>query len=465
MTRIALALGTALLLAVTACGGAPPRPTNTSGGTVEIAGRVVSCLRKHGAPNYPEIAVGADGLPRTDNLPPAPAAAAGACRTIITRMAARITQVQSLVGAELRPLDPFRSVLAEARRHRLVALGDFHLNQEFHDFVQALLIQPDFPARFDDIVVEFGNARNQPLADRFLLQLQPVAKTKLSDIWRDATFGGRVYWDAPVYEQFFRTVRAVNWRLPRDQRIRVLLGDPPVDWARVRSASELPAAGARERFFAGVVERSVLARGRRALLIIGGDHLRRGVHANDDPSQPNVGTLLAQRHHSELFVIEPLPVDQPDSPVSEKELEAHLRSWPRPSLALLRDTGLGAQRAPYRAFRADSTYRDQFDAVLWLGPEAQLTASQADWTIYRTGAYALELRRRSRILSELPGQRGDLVAEGLQLSTAGPGASEGRNALGGSRKEQHSEEGRGTCIETFGQLAWTAEGDVVTAGA
>src|SRR5262249_44049318 len=187
---------------------------------------------------------------------------------------ARIAKVQSLVGTELRPVDPFHAVLTEAERHELVALGDFHLDQEFHDFVQALVLQPEFAARFDDIVVEFGTARYQSLADRLLLNLQPVAKGSLSRIWRDATFGGRVYWDAPVYEQFFRTVRAANWRLPRGRRIRVLLGDPPVDWARVRSAPDLPAPGARERFFAGVVERSVLEKGRHALLIIGGDHVR-----------------------------------------------------------------------------------------------------------------------------------------------------------------------------------------------
>src|SRR5262245_22278418 len=396
-----IALGLALLVTTTACSGSQSKrkPTAAPDRTAEIAHKAVRCFREHGARSYPEIPVDRDALPRTDNLPPVSAAVQRACRGIIERMQAQITRVESLVGDELRPVDPFRTVLAEAGRHRLVGLGDFHLNQEFHDFVQALLLQPNFPASFDDIVVEFGNARYQRLADPFLLQLQPVGKSTLSHIWRDATFGGRVYWDAPVYEQFFRTVRAVNWRLPLKQRIRVLLGDPPVNWARVRSGSDLPPPGARERFFTGVVERNVLKRGRRALLIIGGDHLRRGVHANDNARQPNVATLLTRKHRGALFAIEPLPIDQPDSPISEQKLEVHLRSWPRPSLALLRDNGLGAQRGSYRAFRADSTYRDQFDAVLWLGPEADLTASQADFTIYRYGCDAAALRRRSSILS------------------------------------------------------------------
>ena len=122
-----------------------------------------------------------------------------------------------------------------------------------------------------------------------------MSDTELSQIWRN-TIGGRTYWDAPVYEQFFRTVRAVNRGLPDHDRIRVLLGDPPVDFSAIRSAAdadELPAPGERDTFFADVVEREVLAEGRHALLIAGADHLHRGESTNDDPSQGNAGTLLS----------------------------------------------------------------------------------------------------------------------------------------------------------------------------
>jgi hypothetical protein len=77
-----------------------------------------------------------------------------------------------------------------------------------------------------DIVVEFGNALHQDIADRFILEGKPVADADLQKIWRH-TIGGNVLWDAPVYAQFFRSVRAVNALRPPKQRLRVLLGDPP----------------------------------------------------------------------------------------------------------------------------------------------------------------------------------------------------------------------------------------------
>ena len=80
---------------------------------------------------------------------------------------------------------------------------------------------------------------------------------------------------------------------------------------------------------------------------------------------------------------------------------------------------------PHRALdTATATYGAQVDAVLWLGPAAALTVSQADPAIYQAGDYAAELRRRSEVLSEIggyPDGAADFIAEGLQLATAGPG--------------------------------------------
>jgi hypothetical protein len=58
-----------------------------------------------------------------------------------------------------------------------------------------------------------------------------------------------------VYEQFYRTVRAVNWARPAGRQIRVLLGDPPIDWAAVTDGSGIGAFPAqREARPASVVE-------------------------------------------------------------------------------------------------------------------------------------------------------------------------------------------------------------------
>ena len=174
----------------------------------------------------------------------------------------------------------------------------------------------------------------------------------------------------------------------------------------------------------------MLARGRRALLIAGADHTRRGEATNDNPTQGNLGTLLSRAHPDALFVIDPLPFNPRDSEEAHERIETALASWPIPSVALLAGTWLADQSMDFRALEPDLTFGDQVDAVLWVGPESTLTASQADPEIYRSGDYAEELARRSAVFSEIEGHPVDLVAEGLALSTAPPGLHDGRNALG-----------------------------------
>src|SRR5262249_2863620 len=113
-------------------------------------------------------------------------------------------------AADPKPQDALRCLLDALKRFPLVALGDRHGLQEIHDFLMALLSRPDLPPQLTDIVVEFGNARHQDVADRFVVDGRPVADADLQPVWRH-TVGGRVLWDAPAYAQFFRTVRAVNW--------------------------------------------------------------------------------------------------------------------------------------------------------------------------------------------------------------------------------------------------------------
>src|SRR5207245_2015753 len=167
--------------------------------------------------------------------------------------------------------------------------------QEEHDVIAALLHHPSLPGKISDIVVEFGNAAYQNLADRFVLGDQPVSNADLARIWRQI---GDPTWDAPVYEQFFRTVRAVNWALPPARRLRVLLGQPPVTMDQVlahpTNRSLVNAfVEPMDAHYAAVVEREVLRKGRRALLIAGGGHLRRGLHADTNNSNPLSGPLNA----------------------------------------------------------------------------------------------------------------------------------------------------------------------------
>jgi hypothetical protein len=127
----------------------------------------------------------------------------------------------------LEPVPAITGLLELFATHPLVALGEVHGLQDEADFVNALLHHPAFPSTVQVIVVEVGNARHQAVVDRFIAG-EPVAARDLRPVWRDFFGWG---FDTPNNEQFFRTVRAVNRTLPPAQRLRVLLGDPPVDWS------------------------------------------------------------------------------------------------------------------------------------------------------------------------------------------------------------------------------------------
>src|SRR5258706_4009458 len=134
----------------------------------------------------------------------------------------------------LEPEPAVTGVLELFATRPLVAFGEMHMLQEQADFITALLHHPAFPATVQVIVVEFGNARYQEVIDRFIAG-EPTAVRELRPVWRD--FIGYAGFDAPNYEQFFRTVRAINRTLPPAQQLTVVLGTPPLE---ARQVSRLP---------------------------------------------------------------------------------------------------------------------------------------------------------------------------------------------------------------------------------
>ena len=137
-------------------------------------------------------------------------------------------------------------------------------------FLASVIRHPRFAGTVNDIVVEFGNARYQRLADRYVAG-EHIPRDELKQIWENTTVVSGI-WTAPVYEGFLNEVRALNVKLPPERRVRVLLGDPPIDWNAVRGPADEDMNDWRDAHFAWVVGEQVLKRRRRALLWIGGAH-------------------------------------------------------------------------------------------------------------------------------------------------------------------------------------------------
>jgi len=308
--------------------------------------------------------------------------------------------------------EPIEAVLDAFRSHAVVALAEgAHGNLQGHDFRLSLIRDSRFAATVNDIVVEFGNARYQGLMDRFI-RGDDVADESLRQVWQNTT-QPQPAWDAPIYEEFFRAVRAVNGSLSRDRQLRVVLGDPPIDWEVVRSAEDLRQWEGRGRHAAEIIRREVLDKQRRALIIYGDGHLFRV------PMIETIVSLLEKSGATRVFTIAS-PISMPAA-ANLQALQDDIPSWRVPSLSILRGTVLGAApfafyypppkmirdgkpvEAPlpdqWRSLRLE----DQFDALLYLGPPSGIKMAQMSPALCFDPKY-MDMRLRRMTLSGVQGQ-------------------------------------------------------------
>lgn len=276
-------------------------------------------------------------------------------------------------GAATLPLDPTVAVIDAFKTHRLVAIGEEHGNEQQHLFLRSLVSDPRFAAVVNDIVVEFGNAQYQDVVDRFVSG-DDVPYAALRRTWQDTT-QPHTGWDRPIYEALFRTVRAANMsRQSNGNRLRVLLGDPPIDWDSVRTAEDVrPWLAQRDRHPADVIRKEVLNKGHRALVLYGSGHLGR-----IDFARETLTDILESVAGVKVFLM------LTHSVTSLEVLGIDPGSWPFPSATLTAGTSL----------------EHQVDAVLYLGPVSTQTHSRLAPELCSDPAY---IEMRLRRLTLVPG--------------------------------------------------------------
>jgi hypothetical protein len=263
---------------------------------------------------------------------------------------------------EAVPFQAVPAILDLYKIHQVVGLGEGpHGNLEGHAFRLKLIRDPRFPAIVNDILVESGTARYQDVMDRFI-RGERVRREELRRAWEDTTNPG-TNWDKPIYEEFFTAVRAVNATLPKEKKLRVLLGDPPIAWEFVRKRSDLRRWNMqRDAHAFAVLKRESLSKNRKALVIYGDGHFQgRGF-------KPNSLTILIERANVKMFTISTRYGDL-------IKLQPSVAIWKAPAFAFLKGTVLGkkyyAQYYPMPPAPGWNTVlmEDQFDGVLYLSPK------------------------------------------------------------------------------------------------
>jgi hypothetical protein len=295
------------------------------------------------------------------------------------------------VGAQTpAPQDPIDSIVKLFDTYRIVMLGEIHACRQQYDLLDRLVAAPGFAERVNDIVVEFGNARYQNIVDRYIAG-ENVPLEQVQKAWRDPV--GAVGPVSPVYGEFYAAVRAANAKLPKQRRLRVLLGDPPINWDQVRNREDIALfLPFRDEYYASVIRQEVLAKNRKALLIMGFGHFRRNA---DRPAFIENELLMA--------LVKPYVIMPGSNMVGGyDDLDPHFEQRPAPWLIEMKGSWLGDLPAQGPRGGSGATWKQTADAYLYLGPRDKITVVNNQRSALEGTAYGRELQRRMAIMFDKP---------------------------------------------------------------
>ena len=319
------------------------------------------------------------------------------------------------VGQSPQPVPAMDAIFQAFDRHSIVLLGEVHWNRQQHRFIQRLLHDKRLPGLVNDVGVEFGNSLYQPLIDRYVSG-ETVPLDSLRLVWRNTT--QVLAWDRQIYGDIYATVRAVNRTLPPAKRIRVVALDPPIEWRSMLESDQFPRLwGYRDPVWFETLDREVLSKGRKVLVISGALHILRRDPPDFRPKtfdRVGLGDAISQRYPNAAYRIYPL--------VGRGRFAGIVRQWPAGTLIALNGTALGARSAQLlwpssvTMFRTVNGKQEPFtlqesdfppiesliDALLLYGTDT--TSAPLSMATYRDCEYLAELRRRNQLLLPIFGQ-------------------------------------------------------------
>jgi hypothetical protein len=325
------------------------------------------------------------------------------------RSRAQVQQQEKPTGSEPSPEPAVPAILAAFDKYEVVAMPEAHGMKEINDFILMLIRNPAFSEKVNDIVVECGNSLYQPILDRYIAG-EDLPFTEVRKVWRNTT--QPMCGMSGFFEQFFPLVRAINQKLPPGRRLRVLGGDPPIDWSQIKTAPDIAKFADRDASIASVMEKEVLSKHRKALMLFGTFHLLHGGGVGSG----NAVTIYEKDYPNRTLVISDL--GDFDTNLSARSNNP-FATWPVPSLVPTKGTWLGALDLdhfypPTIWTDKDCNVHNEFpkneqkpmadlvDAFLYFGPQDLRLKEQMPADIALDSDYMTELLRRMALMG-LPG--------------------------------------------------------------
>ncbi len=322
-----------------------------------------------------------------------------------------LSMTQCAAGGEHRAsataaIDYIRRAVREAPIVCLAEGG--HQAREPHLFFRRVLADTSVLAELDVIIVEFAAGQHQAVLDAYI-RGEDVPFATLSKVWRDTGQSPRAPWDSPLYQELLEVIRDGNRDLPADNKVRVLAGDPAMDWEQLQTRADYSAARvARDPYVAELAIEHAFEHDKRVLILFGGAHLPRVPLGPQDPRNSMTYRILCQHPEAVTAIgfLDPVNLGVEDR-IAELEpgmIYSTDRHWAGEiggelmfpgiiSLITVKDTGEKQWRQVplYPEYRV----RDLFDALVYIGPTSAWGHVPSSFDEERDAAYLAELNRRS----------------------------------------------------------------------
>ena len=326
---------------------------------------------------------------------------------LVATAALSLCQIATAQGGP-KPEDATAAVLHAFETHDIVMFGEIHGNKQEYEWLRSLVSTPEFADRVDDIVMEFGNSLYQKSVDRYIAG-EDVPIEQVQKAWRNtvASIGP----PSPVTGLLYQAVRETNLKRLGKHQMRVLCGDPYIDWNLVKTGGDIaPYLGNRDQWYTQVVKDEVLAKHHRALLIMGAGHFRRG-------RGPRYVEPQLQQAGAKTYLI----LFGTNVVGGYDDLDHRFDSWPTPAIVSLAGSwvgdlpampvisggelnsiiffgpGPGPAGAPPGAPSEPLKLKDAADALLYLGPRDSLTEVNMPRAELEGTPYGKEIERRLQI--------------------------------------------------------------------
>lgn len=295
---------------------------------------------------------------------------------------------------DLVPAD--KAISKAFQAHDLVMLGEPHGNKQEYDWLRSLVASPEFADQVDDIVVEFGNSLYQPFVDRYV-RGEDIPLDEVQGAWRDTV--ASVGPPSPVYESLYRAVRESNMKRKGRRQIRILCGDPNIDWKKISEGKDSkPFLSSREQWYAQVVKNEVLAKHHRALLIMGTFHFVRHFDLMPSRKSFDIEQQLRAAGANPFLVV--FGTNTPGGPDA---LDHRFDAWPTPVIVSLANNWVGELAAipvvteGHGPPNLPLKLKDAADALLYVGPRDSLVTVGMTPAELEGTPYGKEIARRMKL--------------------------------------------------------------------